>query len=121
MLKHEAVPALVPRLDLRWLRNTVPTTLIYHPSIVMLWRLPPSVRSLLISSPHRYSSTKTTGPLRILFCGSDEFSIKSLRALNDAKHARQDLVKSIDVVHRPGKRTGRGLKVVREGKQTRNT
>ncbi|KAK7755092.1 Methionyl-tRNA formyltransferase [Diatrype stigma] len=55
--------------------------------------------------------------LRILFCGSDEFSAASLKALEEAR--RQDranggLIHSIDVVVRPGKRTGRGLQTVQE-------
>lgn len=81
----------------------------------MLWRLPPSVRSLLVSNCCRHSSTKSADPLKVLFCGADEFSIKSLRALSDAKQADPKLIKSIEVVHRPGKPTGRGLKVIREG------
>ncbi|KAK3377851.1 formyl transferase [Podospora didyma] len=60
------------------------------------------------------STTKVSDPLRILFCGSDEFSCASLRALH-AEHKRNaSLIRSIDVVVRPGKRTGRGLKVVHE-------
>ncbi|KAI0473136.1 hypothetical protein GGR56DRAFT_677161 [Xylariaceae sp. FL0804] len=56
---------------------------------------------------------QTSVPLRVLFCGSDEFSCMSLAALA-AEHARNPgLVASIDVVARPGKRTGRGLKAVR--------
>lgn len=54
-------------------------------------------------------------PLRILFCGSDAFSIASLTALNEARKNVPGLVESIDVVHRPAKRTGRGLKVLKEG------
>ena len=54
-------------------------------------------------------------PLRILFCGSDAFSIASLTALNEAKNSVPGLIESIDVVHRPAKRTGRGLKVLTEG------
>ncbi|KAF2002702.1 methionyl-tRNA formyltransferase [Amniculicola lignicola CBS 123094] len=79
----------------------------------MLWRrhaFPPS----LPIYPHRLYSTKTAEPLRILFCGSDEFSITSLRALDDARQKDAGLIESIEVVHRPGKRTGRGLKVIRE-------
>lgn len=54
-------------------------------------------------------------PLQILFCGSDDFSVASLQALH-AEHTRNSkLVKSIDVVCKPAKRTGRGLKVFREG------
>lgn len=64
----------------------------------------------------RYSSTsssRASDPLRILFCGSDEFSCHSLRALH-AEHVRNpSLIASIDVVARPGKPTGRGLRRVR--------
>lgn len=83
----------------------------------MLWRLPAPVRSFLASDCRRYSSTtaKTADPLRILFCGSDEFSIASLRALSQAKREVPRLIDSIDVVHRPAKPTGRGLKALREG------
>ncbi|KAJ5123358.1 hypothetical protein N7448_009455 [Penicillium atrosanguineum] len=58
--------------------------------------------------------TKTHDPLRILFCGSDEFSIASLKALH-AYHLKQpNRIASIDVVCRPGKRVGRGLKKIRQ-------
>lgn len=64
---------------------------------------------------YRFYTTKSYDPLRILFCGSDEFSIASLRALH-AYHLKQpNQIASIDVVCRPGKRVGRGLKKVREG------
>ncbi|KAI1308628.1 formyl transferase [Xylaria venustula] len=63
----------------------------------------------------RYSTVpKVSDPLHILFCGSDEFSCASLEALH-AEHVRNpDLIRSIDVVVRPGKRTGRGYKIVRD-------
>ena len=63
----------------------------------------------------RYYSTKTFDPLRILFCGSDEFSIASLNALHAYHLKHPERVSSIDVVCRPGKRVGRGLKEIREG------
>ncbi|KAJ5084389.1 hypothetical protein NUU61_008968 [Penicillium alfredii] len=63
---------------------------------------------------YRSYATKSYDPLRILFCGSDEFSIASLKALH-AYHLKQpDRISSIDVVCRPGKRVGRGLKKIRE-------
>ena len=63
----------------------------------------------------RSYATKTSDPLRILFCGSDEFSIAHLKALH-AYHLKQpERISSIDVVCRPGKRVGRGLKQIREG------
>ena len=63
----------------------------------------------------RLYSSGSYDPLRILFCGSDDFSIASLKALH-AYHLKQPhRIASIDVVCRPGKRVGRGLKQIREG------
>ena len=59
-------------------------------------------------------NSKTSDPLQILFCGSDEFSCASLQALDQERIRNSALVKSIDVVVRPGKLSGRGLKTVRE-------
>jgi methionyl-tRNA formyltransferase len=64
---------------------------------------------------YRFLATKTYDPLRILFCGADEFSIASLKALHEEHIKRPDRISSIDVVCRPGKRVGRGLKKIREG------
>lgn len=64
---------------------------------------------------HRLYSTKKHDPLRILFCGSDEFSIASLKALHAYQLKKPGRIASIDVVCRPGKRVGRGLKKIREG------
>lgn len=61
------------------------------------------------------ASTKHADPLRILFCGSDDFSIKSLLALHQARQDTPGLIDEIHVAHRPAKPTGRGLKVLREG------
>ncbi|KAH7355605.1 formyl transferase [Pyrenochaeta sp. MPI-SDFR-AT-0127] len=84
----------------------------------MLSRLPGPVRSLILAASRRHNSThvstRGSDPLRILFCGSDAFSIASLRALANAKHHVPGLIDSIDVVHRPAKPTGRGLKTLRE-------
>ncbi|KAH9900210.1 Formyltransferase [Xylariomycetidae sp. FL2044] len=55
---------------------------------------------------------KKSDPLRILFCGSDDFSCASLDALQKERERNPELIRSIDVVVRPGKRTGRGLKTV---------
>lgn len=63
----------------------------------------------------RHASTKTTDPLRILFCGSDAFSIASLQALVHEQRSNPKLIASIDVVCKTPKRVGRGLKVLREG------
>jgi methionyl-tRNA formyltransferase len=51
-------------------------------------------------------------PLHILFCGADDFSIYSLRALHKLSQERKEKIASIDVVCRPDKRVGRGLKHV---------
>ncbi|KAG4436018.1 hypothetical protein IFR05_008495 [Cadophora sp. M221] len=59
-------------------------------------------------------STKVSKPLRILFCGSDEFSVASLRAIHAAHQRNPDFIKSIDVLCRPGKPAGRSLKKIRE-------
>jgi len=61
-------------------------------------------------------ATKSSDPLRILFCGADDFSIPSLRAIDHERHSNPSLIQSIDVVCRPDKRTGRGLKQIRQGK-----
>ncbi|KAI9664496.1 MAG: Methionyl-tRNA formyltransferase [Bathelium mastoideum] len=61
------------------------------------------------------STTKAHEPLRILFCGSDAFSIASLKAVHvHFTRTRPDTIASLDVVCRPAKRIGRGLKRVRE-------
>ncbi|KAL4921556.1 formyl transferase [Aspergillus aurantiobrunneus] len=69
---------------------------------------------LFPSLASRCLSTKAHDPLRILFCGSDEFSIASLKALHAERVKQPDRIASIDVVCRPGKRVGRGLKQIRE-------
>lgn len=62
----------------------------------------------------RYSSNSDLQPLRILFCGADEFSIRSLDAVRKLQATDYESVQSIDVVCRPDKRVGRGLKKVQE-------
>ncbi|OHE94137.1 formyl transferase [Colletotrichum orchidophilum] len=67
----------------------------------------------------RFYSAATTGaglsdPLRILFCGSDDFSCAALSALHAEKKRNPALIESLDVVVRPGKLSGRGMKSVRE-------
>ena len=71
-------------------------------------------RLLACHTTRRWSSSRTSDPLRILFCGSDKFSIASLQALHHEQQAQPDFIKSIDVVSRPPKRFGRGLKLLRE-------
>ena len=71
------------------------------------------------ASSRRYlSSSPQHDPLRVLFCGADDFSIYSLKALNKIRKENPDKVASIDVVCRKDKRVGRGLKQIREGRQT---
>ncbi|KAI1389495.1 Formyltransferase [Hypoxylon trugodes] len=55
---------------------------------------------------------KKSDPLHILFCGTDKFSCAALEALFSEHIRNPDLIRSIDVVVRPGKRTGRGYKVI---------
>ncbi|KAF9693899.1 hypothetical protein EKO04_008481 [Ascochyta lentis] len=82
---------------------------------MMLWRLPAPVRSLLLSHPRPYATaTRHADPLKIFFCGSDDFSITSLRALDDARRRVPGLIDEIHVAHRPAKPTGRGLKTLRQ-------
>ncbi|EMC97023.1 hypothetical protein BAUCODRAFT_435846 [Baudoinia panamericana UAMH 10762] len=52
--------------------------------------------------------------LKILFCGADDLSIKSLGALSELQQSSTGLIESIDVVCRPDKPRGRGLKVKHE-------
>lgn len=52
-------------------------------------------------------------PLRILYCGSDQFSCSSLQALHREYQHPSSNIASIDVVCREGKRHGRGLKSIR--------
>ncbi|KAI1004815.1 hypothetical protein K3495_g3401 [Podosphaera aphanis] len=67
------------------------------------------------SLQNRDSNLKISKPLRILFCGSDNFSVASLRAIErDFRKDHQSLIKSIDVLCRPGKPVGRGLKKIVE-------
>ncbi|KAK6216584.1 formyl transferase [Colletotrichum tabaci] len=53
-------------------------------------------------------------PLRILFCGSDDFSCAALDALDAERRRNPGLIESLDVVVRPGKLSGRGMKKIRE-------
>ncbi|KAK1724670.1 formyl transferase [Colletotrichum acutatum] len=68
----------------------------------------------------RLYSGATTGagrasdPLRILFCGSDNFSCAALTALTAESKRNPALIESLEVVVRPSKPSGRGMKNVRE-------
>ncbi|RMZ66054.1 hypothetical protein GMOD_00005121 [Pyrenophora seminiperda CCB06] len=67
------------------------------------------LRALFANASHR-----TSDPLRILFCGADDFSIASLRAVVAAQRNVPGLIHDIHVLHRPAKPAGRGLKMLRE-------
>ncbi len=87
-----------------------------------LWGSQTSRSFLIRASQHslrrHYASNPIHNPLRILFCGSEDFSIASLRALHKEHVDHPDRIASIDVVCRPGKRIGRGWKAFREGKRS---
>lgn len=72
-------------------------------------------RKFSISHRHHFE------PLRILFCGSDEFSNYSLRALHRLEKEQPGVISSIDVICRPDKRSGRGLKKVQQGMEGEET
>lgn len=66
--------------------------------------------------PARLFRTPTESEsLRVLFCGSDEFSVASLEVLHNELVCNPTLIKSIDVLTRAPKRVGRGLKTVQPG------
>ncbi|CAL8581946.1 Methionyl-tRNA formyltransferase [Xanthoria parietina] len=68
----------------------------------------------LVCCQPRFASAKSYDPLRVLFCGSDKFSIASLQALDHEKRQGAGRVASIDVVCRPEKPVRRHLRAVRE-------
>ncbi|KXT04203.1 hypothetical protein AC578_122 [Pseudocercospora eumusae] len=78
-----------------------------HPRTCKAFHSAGQIRSLSVAR-------KAHDPLRILFCGADDFSSHALRALHELKEQKPETVASIDVVCRPDKRTGRGLKHIRE-------
>ncbi|KAF7846117.1 hypothetical protein BT93_L5224 [Corymbia citriodora subsp. variegata] len=51
-------------------------------------------------------------PLRILFCGTDEFSATSLKTLHNYREISDGHIASIDVATKTDKRVGRGLKQI---------
>lgn len=72
------------------------------------------------TSPVHYRSVSTESPptrepLSILFFGSDHFSATSLKALHDEHLSNRDLIRSIDVLTLEDRRSGRGMKTIREG------
>lgn len=78
------------------------------------FRVSVSLSTRFSAHSRRYASTKISDPLHILFCGSDEFSVASLRALHEEHRRNPNFIASIDVVCRPAKRVGRNLKEFRE-------
>ena len=66
------------------------------------------------SESRTYSHKPITNSLRILYCGSDDFSAVSLRALNDYR-LRSDHIAKLDVLCKEGKPSGRGRKQIRDG------
>jgi len=66
------------------------------------------------------TTSRTSEPLHILFCGSDELSCASLEALHQEHIENPDLIRSINVVLRPGKPTGRGYKSIRDRESQSN-
>lgn len=71
-----------------------------------------SVTHLSIISQYHDSRGREVEPLRILYCGSDDFSVQSLRRLTEAHEKELDFIQSIDVVTKTPKRFGRGLKAI---------
>lgn len=74
--------------------------------------------SVILPALIRHNSTtppKKSDPLRILFCGSDTFSCAALSALHSLHKANPQLIETIDVLVRPGKPAGRGLKRIAVG------
>ncbi|KAI0853172.1 Formyltransferase [Daldinia vernicosa] len=86
------------------------TTTLIPPEDVNL--VPPEDVNLIPLEDVKWGKAKKSDPLRILFCGSDEFSCASLEALHEEHLRNPALIQSIDVVVRPGKRTGRGNKII---------
>ena len=58
---------------------------------------------------YRDSKGRDIEPLRILYCGSDDFSVESLRKLAEAHREDTSFIESIDVVCKTAKPHGRGL------------
>lgn len=74
----------------------------------------PGSSSYSCAASRRLYSSPAKKPLRILFCGSDDVSSASLQALCDEQKRDPSSIASIDVLCRPGKPYGRGLKKIRE-------
>ncbi|RKF82041.1 putative methionyl-tRNA formyltransferase [Golovinomyces cichoracearum] len=82
-------------------------------SLRLALRNKPKLFASAITHTLTYSS-KASDPLRVLFCGSDEFSVSALRELEKEKITNPSLIKSIDVLCRPGKPIGRGMRKIAE-------
>lgn len=67
---------------------------------------------------YSHATTRSSEPLRILFCGSDDFSCASLKAVYEEHSRNKDLIESLDVMVLPPKRMGRSFKTLREGEST---
>lgn len=85
-------------------------------------RLPTKSRSLLGRRPFPWrqcyshaAARPPSEPLRILFCGSDDFSCASLKAVHEEHGRNKGLIESLDVMVLPPKRMGRSFKTLREG------
>jgi hypothetical protein len=74
-----------------------------------------SIRRCGSSKSYLTAKEKQHDPLNILFCGADEFSIYSLRALRELQTKQPEKIARIDVVCRRDKYVGRGLKNIQEG------
>lgn len=77
----------------------------------------PRLQNRGISLQRSFSTKKPFDPLRILFCGSDQFSAASLQALHVEHATNPNIIQSLHVVCKKPKPTGRGLKTLREGEQ----
>ncbi|KAG6051831.1 hypothetical protein E4U39_006918 [Claviceps sp. Clav50 group G5] len=78
--------------------------------VALLSRRPTST----LSTPHA-PTRRPQEPLRILFCGSDDFSCSSLKALHQEMKRKTGLVESIEVVVLPNMFKGRGMRYVEDG------
>jgi len=89
------------------------------PMLRMSQRLPLKVKLLactqcLLRHYSTGSSAQAAKPPRILFFGSDSFSVTSLEKLVETQRQDPELFKSIDIVTREPAPSGRGLQI-REG------
>ncbi|KAH7003410.1 formyl transferase [Fusarium venenatum] len=66
--------------------------------------------------PRCYSqgTSRALDPLRILFCGSDEFSCASLKAVYEEHSQNKGLIESLEVMALPPKRSGRGFSSLKQ-------